>query len=209
MPRGTIDPTQLDLSPSPRVQETAAGTRPNAPRGDGDTCSRRTRASASRRDVQAIVRSYAGSGSARAGTINGGVRRDAQRQVARMLRRARSSRGSATYAGTAEAGHRALCQPHEATRHRVAAGHYARCHGHRASGLPGPGLVIATLLGGALAAGSANAINCYWDRDIDQIMTRTQRRALPAGRVAPRNALIFGLASGVLRLSSSRLAPTS
>lgn len=65
-------------------------------------------------------------------------------------------------------------------------------------GFPAPGLVIATLLGGALAAGSANAINCYWDRDIDQIMTRTQRRALPAGRVAPRNALIFGLASGVL-----------
>jgi protoheme IX farnesyltransferase len=65
-------------------------------------------------------------------------------------------------------------------------------------GFPPLGLVLATLAGGALAAGSANSINCYWDRDIDQIMTRTQRRALPAGRVAPRNALIFGLASGVL-----------
>jgi protoheme IX farnesyltransferase len=64
-------------------------------------------------------------------------------------------------------------------------------------GLPAPGLLLATLLGGAMAAGSANSINCYIDRDIDQIMGRTQRRALPAGKVAPRNALIFGIALGV------------
>ncbi|SRR6266487_1064968 len=64
-------------------------------------------------------------------------------------------------------------------------------------GLPSLGLVIATLLGGAMAAGSANCINCYIDRDIDQIMGRTQRRSLPAGKVEPRNALIFGIVLGV------------
>jgi heme o synthase len=65
-------------------------------------------------------------------------------------------------------------------------------------GMPSLGLVIATLAGGALAAGSANSINCYWDRDIDQIMTRTRRRSLPAGKVTPTHALIFGLAIGAL-----------
>ena len=48
-----------------------------------------------------------------------------------------------------------------------------------------------------MAAGSANCINCYIDRDIDQIMGRTQRRSLPAGRVQPRQALIFGIALGI------------
>jgi protoheme IX farnesyltransferase len=65
------------------------------------------------------------------------------------------------------------------------------------SGLPSLGLIVATLVGGALAAGSANAINCYCDRDIDQVMTRTQSRALPAQRVPEMNALIFGVALGV------------
>ncbi|GER87270.1 hypothetical protein KDW_14320 [Dictyobacter vulcani] len=64
-------------------------------------------------------------------------------------------------------------------------------------GLPNLGLVLATLLGGAMAAGSANAINCYIDRDIDQIMGRTQRRSLPSGRVQPTQALIFGVGLGV------------
>ncbi len=50
-----------------------------------------------------------------------------------------------------------------------------------------------TLVGGTLAAGAANAINCYLDRDIDQIMVRTRRRPLPAHRVAPVDALMFGL----------------
>src|SRR5579884_950431 len=63
-------------------------------------------------------------------------------------------------------------------------------------GLPSLGLVGATLLGGALAAGSANCINCYIDRDIDQIMGRTQRRSLPSGKVQPREALIFGIILG-------------
>src|SRR5947209_12536722 len=64
-------------------------------------------------------------------------------------------------------------------------------------GFPPLGLVLATLLGGAMAAGSANCINCYIDRDIDQIMGRTQRRSLPAGRVQPTQALIFGIVLGV------------
>src|SRR6266487_2298234 len=63
-------------------------------------------------------------------------------------------------------------------------------------GLPPPGLVLATLLGGAMAAGSANCLNCYIDRDIDQIMGRTQRRSLPAGRVQQIDALIFGMVLG-------------
>ncbi|HEU0003404.1 MAG TPA: heme o synthase [Ktedonobacteraceae bacterium] len=64
-------------------------------------------------------------------------------------------------------------------------------------GLPPLGLIFATLVGGAMSAGSANCINCYIDRDIDQIMGRTQRRSLPAGRVQPTQALIFGLALGI------------
>ena len=60
-------------------------------------------------------------------------------------------------------------------------------------GLPSLPLTLATLLGGAMAAGSANCINCYIDRDIDNIMGRTQRRSLPSGRVQPRQALVFGM----------------
>jgi protoheme IX farnesyltransferase len=59
-------------------------------------------------------------------------------------------------------------------------------------------LVAWTLIGGTLAAGSANAMNCYIDRDIDLVMTRTRRRPLPAHAIAPENALTFGLALGVL-----------
>ena len=55
-----------------------------------------------------------------------------------------------------------------------------------------------TLIGGTLAAGSANAINCYLDRDIDELMTRTRRRPLPAHQVEPERAVIFGLALGVI-----------
>ena len=66
-----------------------------------------------------------------------------------------------------------------------------------ARGLPPLGLLVATLAGGAMAAGSANCINCYLDRDIDQVMGRTQRRALPSGRVQPTQALTFGIALGI------------
>src|SRR5579883_825423 len=63
-------------------------------------------------------------------------------------------------------------------------------------GLPALGLILATLIGGTMAAGSANCINCYIDRDIDGVMTRTQRRSLPSGKVQPTQALLFGLFLG-------------
>ena len=59
-------------------------------------------------------------------------------------------------------------------------------------------LVFWTILGGTLAAGSANAINCYLDRDIDLLMTRTRRRPLPAHQVEPERAVVFGLVLGVI-----------
>jgi protoheme IX farnesyltransferase len=59
-------------------------------------------------------------------------------------------------------------------------------------------LVVWTLIGGTLAAGSANAINCYLDRDIDLLMTRTRRRPLPAHQVDPDRAVVFGIALGVV-----------
>jgi len=60
-------------------------------------------------------------------------------------------------------------------------------------GLPGIWLMVATLLGGTLAAGGANAINMYVDRDIDKLMHRTAKRPLVTGVIAPRNALIFAV----------------
>ena len=65
-------------------------------------------------------------------------------------------------------------------------------------GWPPTTLVVWTLLGGTLAAGSANAINQYVDRDIDVLMRRTRRRPLPSGLVTPQRALWFGLVLGVL-----------
>ena len=65
-------------------------------------------------------------------------------------------------------------------------------------GMPALSLVLFTLIGGSLAAGSANALNCYYDRDIDAVMHRTERRPLAQHTVSPRNALIVGLVLGVL-----------
>ncbi len=59
-------------------------------------------------------------------------------------------------------------------------------------------LVAWTMIGGTLAAGSANAINCYLDRDIDLLMTRTRRRPLPAHQVEPERAVVFGIVLGVI-----------
>ena len=64
-------------------------------------------------------------------------------------------------------------------------------------GWPGTWLVLATLIGGTLSAGGANAINNYVDRDIDQIMRRTSKRPLARQQVDPRSALVFGTALGV------------
>ncbi len=66
-----------------------------------------------------------------------------------------------------------------------------------ADGWPGTWLVVATLVGGTLSAGGANAINNYVDRDIDRLMRRTARRPLPTRRVEPRRALVFGAVLGV------------
>lgn len=67
-----------------------------------------------------------------------------------------------------------------------------------AQGVPSLWLVVATLVGGSLSAGSANALNCVVDADIDVKMRRTARRPLPRHQVETRNALIFGLVLGVL-----------
>jgi heme o synthase len=58
--------------------------------------------------------------------------------------------------------------------------------------------VVWTLIGGTLAAGSANAINCYLDRDIDELMARTRRRPLPAHQVEPERAVAFGIVLGIV-----------
>jgi protoheme IX farnesyltransferase len=60
-------------------------------------------------------------------------------------------------------------------------------------GLPSLGLIAATLVGGTLAAGGANAINMYVDRDIDRVMPRTQHRPLVTGMVSPWAALVFAV----------------
>lgn len=63
-------------------------------------------------------------------------------------------------------------------------------------GVPSVWLVLTTVVGGTLAAGSANALNCVVDRDIDEVMHRTRRRPLPRHRVSARSALVFGLLLG-------------
>jgi protoheme IX farnesyltransferase len=68
-----------------------------------------------------------------------------------------------------------------------------------ARGWPSLTLLLFTLLGGTLAAGAANVFNCYFDRDIDRLMHRTQKRPLPTGEITPRAALVFG---AVLTVSS-------
>jgi heme o synthase len=63
-------------------------------------------------------------------------------------------------------------------------------------GMPSAWLVLATVLGGSVVAGGANAMNMYFDRDIDQLMRRTQGRPVPAGHVEPERAALFGLLLG-------------
>jgi protoheme IX farnesyltransferase len=65
-------------------------------------------------------------------------------------------------------------------------------------GIPSVWLMIATVVGGTLAAGGANAINMYVDRDIDKLMERTQNRPLVTGAVAPTEALVFAISIEVV-----------
>jgi len=65
-------------------------------------------------------------------------------------------------------------------------------------GWPPARLIVATLIGGTLAAGGANAINMYIDRDIDRLMERTASRPLVTGLISPRNALIFAITLEVI-----------
>jgi protoheme IX farnesyltransferase len=70
-----------------------------------------------------------------------------------------------------------------------------------AHGLPKWWVVLATMAGGTLAAGSANALNCYVDRDIDAVMRRTGHRPLARHDVSPRGALVFGLVLGTVSVA--------
>jgi len=80
-----------------------------------------------------------------------------------------------------------------------------------ARGLPDGWLVLATLVGGSLAAGGANAINMVVDRDIDRVMARTRGRPLVTGEITPTAALVFAVvlevvAFGVLALAVNLLS---
>ncbi|MCC6388378.1 MAG: protoheme IX farnesyltransferase [Dehalococcoidia bacterium] len=63
-------------------------------------------------------------------------------------------------------------------------------------GWPSGWLILATLAGGSLSAGGANAINCWYDRDIDSVMKRTRSRPIVTGEVAPAHGLAFGILLG-------------
>ena len=65
-------------------------------------------------------------------------------------------------------------------------------------GMPALGLIAAVVIGGALAAGGANTINCWIERDRDQLMKRTHNRPLPQGEIVPARALAFGIILNVV-----------
>ncbi|MCC3271533.1 heme o synthase [Arthrobacter zhangbolii] len=68
-------------------------------------------------------------------------------------------------------------------------------------GLPSLGLILVTMVGGALAAGSAGAFNCYIDRDMDKLMKRTKNRPLVTGEVSPREAMVFAWVLGIVSIA--------
>jgi protoheme IX farnesyltransferase len=74
------------------------------------------------------------------------------------------------------------------------------------AGDPSPLLVLLTCVGGSMSAGAAGAINHWFDRDIDALMTRTATRPVPAGRISPRAALTFGCALALLSVLELALA---
>jgi protoheme IX farnesyltransferase len=71
-----------------------------------------------------------------------------------------------------------------------------------ARGLPQWWVAVVTMLGGTLAAGSANALNCYLDSDIDAIMRRTGKRPLARHEVSPQGALVFGVLLGIASVAA-------
>jgi protoheme IX farnesyltransferase len=71
-----------------------------------------------------------------------------------------------------------------------------------AGGFPEWALVCWTLLGGTLAAGGANVLNCYLDRDIDALMHRTAHRPSATGQISGRNTVVFGLVLSALSIVS-------
>ena len=73
------------------------------------------------------------------------------------------------------------------------------------AGSPSIGLILLTLLGGALSAGGAGAVNHWYDRDIDLQMARTATRPVPSGRISPRAALTFGIVLAVLSFAELSL----
>src|SRR5438270_13319961 len=75
-----------------------------------------------------------------------------------------------------------------------------------ARGWPGTSLTLAALAGGALSAGGAAAVNCWFDPDSDAVMARTCTRPVPSGRIAPENALGFGVVLCALGFLSLALA---
>ncbi|WP_248256280.1 heme o synthase [Georgenia sp. EYE_87] len=70
-----------------------------------------------------------------------------------------------------------------------------------ADGWPGTWLLVATLVGGSFAAGSANAFNMFLDRDIDRLMNRTKQRPLVTGELSDRQALVFATALGAISIA--------
>ena len=70
-----------------------------------------------------------------------------------------------------------------------------------AQGIPNLWLVLGTLVGGTLSAASANAFNCYIDRDIDRVMKRTQKRPLVTGALKDGEALAFAWITGVISIA--------
>ena len=68
-------------------------------------------------------------------------------------------------------------------------------------GLPNFWTALATMIGGAFAAGSASAFNCYFDRDMDRLMNRTKKRPLVTGELTPREAVIFAAALGAAAIA--------
>lgn len=68
-------------------------------------------------------------------------------------------------------------------------------------GLPDFWLALATMVGGAFAAGSSGAFNCYLDRDMDRLMNRTKKRPLVTGELSPREALVFASLLGVAAIA--------